>query len=375
MAAIDYDKNFASRLRLIPLEEARDFYKLDIATDPDGARIKNVIDLLINRKGINFNDAIEKLTNDWKNPPMAEYEIPRRKVIFQQLSAIGADKYRVTAQNLGTTIAEFGGQELFTKFEILENNRLLYQKNTKEGRNIYITPQETDTVIYLLVDDANVSKLSAAGYSPNILQQTSQNSFQAIFIMNREFKDRNIYIELFNMMNKEYGDKDINGLRHAFRLAGFQHVKKGGFVTKVLEIRREPCTKIHEVARQITENHVSEEFGVLPQDAHDAAAPFHICEIPKNIRKMVTDYQDWIIKTYSPLDRSRGDFMLAGHLRQAGASEDMIYTALLTMPLQPNPNPERYAMRTTVNSRPRMQAGTAVPDGERQDEPEVGLVM
>lgn len=371
--ATDYDKNFASRLRLIPLEEARDFYKLDADTDPVGVRIENVIDLLIKRKGMSFKNAIEKLTSDWKNPPLGEYEIPRRKAIFQQLSAIGADKYRISAQNSGTTITEFGGQELFTKFEILENNRLLHQKNNKEGRNIYITPQETDAIIYLLVDDVNVSKLSTAGYSPNVIQQTSQKSFQAIFIIEREFKDRNIYITLFNAMNRDYGDVGINGLRHPFRLAGFRHVKKDGFVTKVLELRKEPCLKLHEAARHIAAaNHVSEEFGV--QDTQDAR-PLHICEMPTSIRKIVTDYQNWIVKTYSPLDRSRGDFMLAGHLRQAGASEDMIYTALLTMSMQPNPDPERYAMRTTVNSRSRVQAGTAVRQVERQDEQEACLGM
>lgn len=365
---MEYNKEFAKRLRLIPLEEARYFYSYHKDDDPPGARIENIIDLLIRRERKTFSEAIEKATLDYKNPPKSFDEVHRRVSILHELNAICAEYYRVSVKKQGSGIAKWNDKEFFTKHEIIQNNRLWLSKNI-DGYNIYITPQETDDAIYILVDDADIARLKNDGFKPNLIIQSSQQSFQAIFVINRKYADREIYISIFNMLNKQYGDEGINGLRHPFRLCGYKNMKPGRqtFEVKIVETSTGECSKITSMADDIARQGTSR--NIPSADAEK----FTRCPVERKLVNRVLGYQKWVHGKFQGerFDNSRADIMLARWLREEiGATDDEIFTILLDMPMHINPDPVRYATRTTAHSRP-----APVPKGKQQEPQDVSPGM
>lgn len=112
----------------------------------------------------------------------------------------------------------------------LENLLLDHNLNKIKSLNvrdyaIYITPQEQGTdKIHILVDDTSDAIFEIFG-KPNNFLQTSPKSQQAIYTVPYTHQ-RDLYNEVFKYMNIKYGDPNLSGLRHPFRLAGFSNRKQ-----------------------------------------------------------------------------------------------------------------------------------------------------
>lgn len=105
------------------------------------------------------------------------------------------------------------------------------KRNCQES-NIYMQPRETSDLIYILIDDLRGPILDM--YTPNVLLRTSlEHKRQAVyavpFVHDREDtphrEARRLYIDIFTYLNLAYGDPNIHGLRHAFRIPGFSNRK------------------------------------------------------------------------------------------------------------------------------------------------------
>ncbi len=116
------------------------------------------------------------------------------------------------------------GVETFWNLDDVLARLPLLSKYNLEGRNIFVTPIEADEITYMLIDDLRPAFFKA-GFRPNLLIQTSPHKQQAVFVLPYKYP-RRIYIDAFNRLNVDlYGDEDITGLRHPFRLLGFANPK------------------------------------------------------------------------------------------------------------------------------------------------------
>lgn len=116
-----------------------------------------------------------------------------------------------------------GVETLWSLQDVIHNLPLLYKLNAT-GRNIFVTPHESNEWIYMLIDDVRQS-FYEAGFKPNLLIESSKNSVQAVFVLKNIYPRRK-YIDMFHWINNEmYGDQSISGLRHPFRLLGFANQK------------------------------------------------------------------------------------------------------------------------------------------------------
>lgn len=79
----------------------------------------------------------------------------------------------------------------------------------------------------MLLDDCKLSleELHKSDLKPCVYQQTSWDSYQAIFKIPNNI-NRDVVNEYFKNVNKKYGDPKITGLKHGFRLSGFKNMKE-----------------------------------------------------------------------------------------------------------------------------------------------------
>ncbi|MBE3830786.1 topoisomerase, partial [Vibrio parahaemolyticus] len=70
-------------------------------------------------------------------------------------------------------------------------------------------------------------EMLANGYSPNLVQESSRDNYQAIFRVPKstDEKDREIANKVVVGLNKRYGDENFTGVSHPFRMAGFSNKK------------------------------------------------------------------------------------------------------------------------------------------------------
>lgn len=114
-------------------------------------------------------------------------------------------------------------ETFWTMQDVLDNGTVLAAHNAK-GWNIFVTPiEEEGKQIHILIDDLR-PEFFEAGFEPNLLQRSSPKSQQAVFVLPYQHP-REIYLRAFNELNKAYGDPQISGLRHPFRLAGYTNRK------------------------------------------------------------------------------------------------------------------------------------------------------
>ncbi|MFT8913099.1 DNA-primase RepB domain-containing protein [Zymomonas mobilis] len=227
----------------------------------------NAIDFVMQQEKCGYVDAVKTLNSRFSDLADVGMQSVNRTIenekftnqhkaiareIVQQLDAVGAKHYRLVAQvetengknksvNLGR---ERGSDEekFFTKKDIIAMIPKLLYKNNAENASIIATPIDTGAY-YICLDDAevNMKQITEAGYKPCVSQKTSWNSRYVIFKMTKnddeirtDFnvkngkdadsrRDINDYFSALNFLN---GDKKINGLRHAFRLAGFRNKKE-----------------------------------------------------------------------------------------------------------------------------------------------------
>jgi hypothetical protein len=213
---------------------------------------ENAIDLVKRVGGLDFDGAVAWLHHAFgpstaaeairselitKPPPVSltKQDKVKAMAIEQQLEALAAPGYRVTlmyqvegdqiGQNLGKSKDE-GEEKTWTKAEIMNMIPALTARNAS-GANVFITPIDP-SARHILIDDLapdDMSKLDERHYRPAVVTETSPGNYQAVLKVSSDL-DEQATNEFFKAINREIGDEKITGLKHPFRLAGFQNRKE-----------------------------------------------------------------------------------------------------------------------------------------------------
>ena len=198
-------------------------------------------------------------------------DIPQKvKQWEKQHAGLGAEKYRITLkpraekdihgnllfnQNFAN-VGSVGSKEkrdaagVAEKFlsagEVVEAIPKLKKRNL-QGYDIYITPID-DRKHFILIDDLtddNLSRLLKVGIEPAIIQKSSEGNKQAIITIDKQQdtpNEQSLANTLLVRINKKFGDPNITGVIHPFRMAGFSNKKAGKnnhLTTVELSIRRD----------------------------------------------------------------------------------------------------------------------------------------
>lgn len=155
----------------------------------------------------------------------------KTKLVSQQLTAIAAPAYRITAmrerggEQIGQNVGKDAfGEDRLTKDQVLELVPRLTALNAG-GANVFITPLE-EGVHHVLIDDLKsdgLASLTSRGYAPAVVLETSPGNHQAVLKVAAPKAATN---EWFKDLNRDIGDDRIVGLSHPLRLAGFQNRKE-----------------------------------------------------------------------------------------------------------------------------------------------------
>lgn len=187
--------------------------------------------------------------------------VRKQQLWQQQAEALQADKYRITligrqGQKPWVLGKQKDGTEKFYSVEEVKNNIPLLSKKNAEGRDIYITPITLD-YHYIVVDDLTPEthkEMLANGYSPNLVQESSRDNYQAIFRVPKstDEKDREIANKVVVGLNKRYGDEKFTGVSHPFRMAGFSNKKptKNNFFTRLISSSANACQRVITLLKQ-----------------------------------------------------------------------------------------------------------------------------
>ncbi|MFM5836769.1 DNA-primase RepB domain-containing protein, partial [Aeromonas caviae] len=180
-------------------------------------------------------------------------EIAKRTAWMEQHNALMAPQYRVTLVPrkgnkppyvLGKTKNQ--SERFYSPQEMLDLIPTLREKNAI-GHDIYITPID-DRTHYILIDDVRTRSLEAikvAGLQPAVIQKTSRDNHQLIFKVPKENRpdEQAIANELTMKLNRQFGDKNLSGAVHPFRMAGFSNKKpeRKNHLTLILDAANRVC--------------------------------------------------------------------------------------------------------------------------------------
>jgi hypothetical protein len=201
------------------------------------------------------NTAAGKSSNDIPGDRRAREKAVKIAAWRKQHEALGSPLYRVTLidrdqeriKKCGYTHSVLGKSknkhegdhyDWKTASEIENAIDVLISKNNR-GYDVYVTPVDPH-FYYLLVDDLHERKkgfegrysaFMISGYTPVLIQESSDDNFQAIIKIPRTNSDsksveHETVNKLFKDIDKLYGEANIQGgVVHAFRMAGFSNRK------------------------------------------------------------------------------------------------------------------------------------------------------
>jgi hypothetical protein len=195
-----------------------------------------------------------------------------------QHAALGALAYRITLvdrdperiakhgrMGLGYVLGKKTGHDIKTPGEVEAAISTLRRENARKF-DIYITPID-DKNHYLLIDDIHeekagkLRKFKADGFTPALIQFSSNDNFQAILKVPKIDGDHDFANQIFQKLNTDYGEPGIKGgVVHPFRMVGFANKKPGksGF-TKLIDANPGAiCEKTSELIKFAMENHDAE---------------------------------------------------------------------------------------------------------------------
>lgn len=365
-------KEQKDNIRRIPLERVADIlgYQDSIQDEQGKYKWRNAIDMAKDITGLSFNDTVNLLHQEFDlksvsnevinsiSPSiekMAKPEYKRQltkdekeisKKCESQLIALGGNdgtKFRITLMhkdkasfNLGKD--NNGGEEKFFNMkDVLEKIPYLNLKNNKDKYNIFITPFSPKYDFYL-VDDLSKSSLDllkSDGYQPNVLINSSRESYQGIFLYDVKL-DKDSRNKIFNLMNDEYGDPNIKAQIHPFRLAGFKntkpkHEKDGKFpiVSLISQPIRNICQAFKDLVKHVQDNakqQLLSEQENIKKERQEAILD------ASNDALAAMGAEDVAIKLYKALqsrygnefDASRADWMVIDKLKSKGYDESDI---------------------------------------------------
>ena len=267
------DKDQVGRLRKLDVSAVAD----RLGHSGEVKKGENAIDLVKRIGGFDFAQSVAWLHHEFGEeaaaaavkddlavkPPARPFTPAENKIktaVKAQLDALGCQKYRLSVIGNDDGAKPYlpgkhGSEERFFAPDDVVNMIPYLRYENNQGRNIFITPMD-DHAHYVLLDDLRVpaSELQRMGFQPCLVQNTSWERQQAVFKVSKSL-DRRAVIDVFNAMNKRWGDEKITGLRHPFRLAGFRNMKpkheregKYPFATVVQAVNRF-CTKTTELIR------------------------------------------------------------------------------------------------------------------------------
>lgn len=302
-----------------------------------------------------------KLINEDRRLTKNEFAI--KSELTKQLESINASGYRVTLfpSGDGATYTlnkrNDGSEELYSAERLLGNKLIahLNYKNWHDKYNIFITPVD-DNFYYVLVDDLStdtLSKVKEKGYTPLQVLESSNGNYQAIIKVNKgefEAEDVNAF---FKEINIEYGDKNIRGLGHAFRAAGFQNMKDKHFdksanrrpIVRLVEASKSLCNRAMERISEIadmTSSALTARFKKIDNRALKNAIPninpsefTGISTLTKaSLDKEASGFYKAMQNKYGDeINLSTADFMLVKRLQKKGFSDsECAYTLLKNSP-------------------------------------------
>jgi len=165
----------------------------------------------------------------------------KEQVWARQHSALQAPAYRVTVRGRGAEDGKTinlckhkdGTETVWTADEVKNQIPSLEYWNAK-GYDVYITPMDED-YHHILIDDltaAGVEHLRESGFSPCLVQTSSENNYQAIIRVPKaktspeEQSAGNVLLQKLNTWPDGCGgDRAISAPRHPFRMTGFNNKK------------------------------------------------------------------------------------------------------------------------------------------------------
>lgn len=179
----------------------------------------------------------------------------KEQVWDRQHSALQAPAYRVTVRGRGAEDGKTinlckhkdGTETVWTADEVKAQIPSLEYWNAR-GYDIYITPMDED-YHHILIDDltaAGVEHLKASGFSPCMVQTSSENNYQAIIRVPKaetspeEQSAGNVLLQKLNTLPDGCGgDRAISAPRHPFRMTGFNNKKpsRGNVQTKIESLK------------------------------------------------------------------------------------------------------------------------------------------
>lgn len=262
-------------------------YPASVVDNGKKRKINNAIDYLVHYQKLSFSGSVKFLIDNFgevntakliaKMSKNVQEEIPnsikvKRDLIKKEFEALGNPVVRITVQNpddkRGINFGKINDEEerFFNVNQVIDMIEKMNFYNTDEQNfNIYITPIEYEgkhDKITILIDDIKREKgKEVVDYlgKPNLVLETSKDNFQMIYVMENKIsyennpkgnkKERQIYIDFFDELNKKFGDETISGLRHPFRLAGYSNKKQGrnNFFTKITYSNPNPDNKINAI--------------------------------------------------------------------------------------------------------------------------------
>lgn len=274
----------------------------------------------------------------------------------KQLDGLGADAYRITLMhetlptyNHGKGKGPDGTERFYSRNDVLKLVPELNYKNGRDGYNIFITPID-EMSQYILIDDMThdtLSEVKAKGITPCITQYSSEGNIQAVVRVACKDELQAAANEWFKDMNRQYGDVNIQGLRHPFRAVGFRNVKPkhmqpdGRYpVVSIIQAAAQSCqtalqaivSKARDIAqgksaaRPVEEQKKLYEALIRPDLDVDA--------LPDLERIAVKHYQVLAGRYGSEIDMSRADWMLAEKL--IGMGHEAYEIASVMMKHSPN---------------------------------------
>lgn len=200
-------------------------------------------------------------------PALTAAQKAKARAWEMQSRALAAPEYRITLTqrqggsqriNLGKERGPDGAERFYSPEAVRDLIPYLSRQNLL-GYDIYITPIDKQQH-FVLIDDSTpekVAEMRAQGFSPALVQQSSEGNVQAILRLPRqdEPQEQKAANALMVRLNREWGDPKISGVVHPFRMAGFSNKKPGkaDVFTRVLDAAGVICGKATDMLERARE--------------------------------------------------------------------------------------------------------------------------
>ncbi len=318
----------------------------------------------------------------------------KRQAWQQQHAALGAPHYRLTLKdraategrdrsyNLGKSKVK-NGQETFYDAAQVEAQLLDLRRSNKQGFDVYITPIDP-TYHYILLDDMTseaVTKFKADGYKPCLIQQSSENNFQAVIKARREGRkdEQSIANQLVVDLNKKYGDPKLTGVIRPFRMAGFSNKKPGrrDVFTVVKEAIAGLCDQTMRILASLRQK-IDSEAAMQASEALKAERIERVSAPARHATHgVLREYQQqahWQTKGKALIDWSRVDYGVACEMLKRGFDRDAVTEAIREGSpalAERKHDPEDYVRRTVEKAAAKV--GVTPTDRSTFDIPKPGV--